>query len=413
MRPEHLFAGLALVLLLVSPACGQGNLYQATVQIAEAEVRCGHSTDPKMYVTNRLHRGDTVQVVKELEDGWLAIEPPRGSCTSVPPRGSYSWVNLRFLQRNGNSLTWTVVTHDDVRVPVLVGSPYKEGKATVVSTQLVRGTQVVGIGAPVTDEEGQWLPIESPPGEVRYVRKESVARTGAAAVPLVPLAAPGTPTANTAAAGSTAPPLSAGGDTPPALPNQPAPIPAPAPGSVDPLLQQAQAMEQANRCAEASQLYAQLYARYLNTNHGLAMQFHNRAEWLRQGRPGTAPDGRLYPVPSGAVTPSAPCPPAPYYPNRTYYAPAPAATQHSVSSQAISLQTSGAGRLRNASRLIDSRRAYLLESSQGQILMYVTEQPGVNLETYVDRNVELLGQIVPRGDIRPQYMTVARVIPLP
>jgi hypothetical protein len=45
--------------------------------------------------------------------------------------------------------------------------------------------------------------------------------------------------------------------------------------------------------------------------------------------------------------------------------------------------------------------------------MYVTEQPGVNLETYVDRNVELLGQIVPRGDIRPQYMTVARVIPLP
>ena len=43
--------------------------------------------------------------------------------------------------------------------------------------------------------------------------------------------------------------------------------------------------------------------------------------------------------------------------------------------------------------------------------MYVTVAPGMNLDLdrYVDCNVELFGNIVPRGDIRPLYMSVIQV----
>lgn len=436
MRAAQLSLGLALVLVLACRAPGESVLYQATVQTAEGEVRCGHSKDPQMYVTNRLRKGDTVQVVKELDDGWLAIVPPTGSFTIDPPAGSYSWINLRFLQKNDNTSTWRVVTHDDVRVPVLVGSPFKQGKPTVIGDRLERGTQVVGIGPAVTDDEGQWLPILPPPRELRYIRKETVARVAPSVQASVPPVAAGAgPAPGGVADGAVAPvkggppPLTGAVDTPPALQKPPVPVAAgplpaaaPVPGQPDPLLQQAQALEQANNWAEASQLYAQLGARYFNSNHDLAMQFYNRAEWLRQGSPGaprntvpsaTAPDGRLRPVPAGTVPSSGTCPPSPCYPTPAYYTPQPGAAPSSAYGQTVSLRTSGPGRLRNATRFIDGRRAYLLESSQGQVLMYVTEQPGVNLEAHVDRNVELLGQIVPRGDVRPQYMTVARVVPLP
>ena len=62
---------------------------------------------------------------------------------------------------------------------------------------------------------------------------------------------------------------------------------------------------------------------------------------------------------------------------------------------------------------IDGRRAYRLESPTGQVLMYGTEQPGVNLEPYVGRNVEVLGHVAPRVNVRPIYMIVVRARLLP
>jgi hypothetical protein len=70
------------------------------------------------------------------------------------------------------------------------------------------------------------------------------------------------------------------------------------------------------------------------------------------------------------------------------------------------------GRLRRAGRSVDSHRAYVLES-RGYPVMYVVPQPGIDLEPYVDRNVELTGPAAYRGDYRANHMTAVRVQPLP
>jgi hypothetical protein len=393
MSPARTLLATALLLSLAHRAPAQTVLYTATAQPEGAEVRSGPSGDPqKMYVTNRLVRGEVLQVVREQEDGWLAV---------VPPPGSFSWVNVRHLQRNGASNTWTVTAASDGRVPVLMGSAFKEGKPTVIGDRLERGAQVIGIGQPHSDEEGQWLPIVPPPHELRYVRKESVARTTAAAAATVKL---------------TPPPRSAGTEPPPAPASPPGAAPPPrSPGyENDPLLKQARQAEQARDWQEASRLYDQLGARLANTDHDAAMQFHNYARWLRRGSPApaavapapapaaAASGERLRPVPAGSpVPPPAPCTPAVLRPPQ-----APVQQTGYAQGTAVSVRSSGPGRLRRTSRTIDGRRAYYLESGQGLMLMYATEQAGVNLEPLVDRNVELLGQVVPRGDVRPQYMTV-------
>jgi hypothetical protein len=41
--------------------------------------------------------------------------------------------------------------------------------------------------------------------------------------------------------------------------------------------------------------------------------------------------------------------------------------------------------------------------------MYLTAQPGLNLELFVGRNVDLTGTVVYRGDVKTYYMTVTQV----
>ena len=74
---------------------------------------------------------------------------------------------------------------------------------------------------------------------------------------------------------------------------------------------------------------------------------------------------------------------------------------------------SGPGRLRIAGRNIDCCRAYALEDSRGMLLMYVTAEPGLDLEPFVHRNIDLCGYLVYRGDLRCNYMRAVRVTPLP
>ena len=52
---------------------------------------------------------------------------------------------------------------------------------------------------------------------------------------------------------------------------------------------------------------------------------------------------------------------------------------------------SGPGRLSRASFFIDGKQAYVL--TQGQLWIYVTALPGLNLEPYVNRTVNLYGLI--------------------
>jgi hypothetical protein len=80
---------------------------------------------------------------------------------------------------------------------------------------------------------------------------------------------------------------------------------------------------------------------------------------------------------------------------------------------ASGIRASGPGRLRRAGRCVEYRRTYVLETGQGIPTLYVTPQDGLDLEPYVNRNVELFGPAIYRGDLRANYMTVVRVQPLP
>src|SRR5262249_46227280 len=61
----------------------------------------------------------------------------------------------------------------------------------------------------------------------------------------------------------------------------------------------------------------------------------------------------------------------------------------------------------------DSRRLYMLETNNGQPIAYVVAQPGVDLESYLTRNVELSGMWVYNGELRANCLTATRVTLLP
>jgi len=368
-----------------------------------ALVRCKPGDGPQVYATNRLRKGVTVHVLRDLPDGWLEI---------VPPQGSFSWINRRFVEQvNPSQPTLWAITHPDGRVPVLVGSELiKDHRPTVEGTRLQRGTQVKQFGTALSDSEGTWLSIFPPPSEVRYLRAEAVSKTVSASLP-------GTPTDKAVASMPGAVP--AGQTTPAAAPATPATP------SVDTLWPRAQQAERDGNLALAVQLYEELARAVYATNHPLAVDALNRAQYLRnasrpttgtpnrpsearysttaaEGRtsplttdPGAMPTARLNP-PQGptAVASRPPSPPPP-------------------AADSVPLPSSGPGRLRRAGRNVDYKPTYVLENSQGVPRFYVVPQMGVDLEAYVNRNVEVFGQAVYRGELRANLMTAARVKELP
>src|SRR5262245_61592628 len=98
MQLARWLTGITFVLASGGPAQAQNVLYSAQVLAPQVEVRCGPSLKPQVYPTNRLDQGDPVGVLEERGDGWLAIKPPAGS---------FSWINIRFLQKVG-PFQWSV-----------------------------------------------------------------------------------------------------------------------------------------------------------------------------------------------------------------------------------------------------------------------------------------------------------------
>jgi hypothetical protein len=184
-EPEHAFIGVwsrtagAGIFVAprraapVRPVTGQGGT-RAVVKGDGAEVRSGPSNSAQFYVTNRLARGTTVEVVEELPDGWLKI---------VPPPGSFSWINTNFLEHITPNEPNGVVTLEGVTVPVYIGSEFiTDRRPTVIGARLVRGAQITSVGSKTCgDSEGTWMAIEPPVGEYRYLRTESVERQSSSA----------------------------------------------------------------------------------------------------------------------------------------------------------------------------------------------------------------------------------------
>jgi len=366
MRAARHLAGMALT-LAVAATCQAQTPYETTVAVPEVEVRSGPST--QFYPTAKLRLGATVRVVEDKGE-WLAI---------APPSGSFSWINGRLIDRSGRIAV--VVTE----APVRVGSSISNLPPTVEQVKAPRGAQVVIMGEPHTPPDdpnsGMWWPIQPPPQEVRYIPKDTV---------------------------KTMTPVDAVAATPPGTqPEKPWPTPGGVPPASGSLLDQAKQAEASGNVPKAIELYTQVYRQNLDANHSLAMDALNRIHFLQNGYRPSVPAGYQAGIPNEASTGQ---------PARI--APQPAVPAQPVSNTQVGyagrppapvVQPSGPGQLRRAGFFVDGKQAYVLENSQGRPLLYVTAQTGLNLEPYVNRNVELYGPVIYHGDLRNNYMTATQV----
>lgn len=375
MRSTSLLGGLVLVLI------ASGHLAAAdrppdvrTVIVPLAQVWCGPSKSDGLYSTNELHQGDRVQVVQELETGWLAIRPPAGS---------FSWINDRFVkQKFPNYPATYVVTATDHPAPTLVGSSLKRERPTKIGVQLQRGAQVRLAGRYMTDSEGTWLPIEVPEGELRYIRTEDVSKSGLAV-----------------AAASV----------------RKTPVEPPPPPDGDALWREADRAQRKGRIADAIRLYRQAGDANLSSNPARAEAAYSRAHWLEQAGSNATAGSQFVPDRSAPAYPV----PANQTGTNAVHLIGPA-NSGSINGQLVAASAvATSGGTRPATDYNDYRRGRLHPSSnrgryhlldaRGNPVLLVGAGPGIDLTSYIDRNVELWGYSTYDYDRRNYLLTVTHV----
>ena len=430
MRPAPPLGGLALVLALgghATAAPTTDKSYTATVTQDRTEVRCQPSTNEGCYVTNLLRRGDRVKVLGDAGGGWLKVDPPASS---------FSWINTRFIHQPYPHLGHWVV---DNEAQVRIGSSVVEELPQVKGSDLQKGAIVYQfvrqgvLGRAQVDTEGNtgtWLPIVPPPGEVRYLRKETIAPTASTVLPPAP---PGPTVPVAPSAQRTYPPLQTV-DTAVAQPADPAA-----------LFWHAEQADRAGRTADAIGLYGRVVREGSTSHPSLAEQARARLYFLNA--PGThtppppqsatetlairgnvpgevlygpAPDGRLL----RPLTDSDPPTPA----VRLASPASTAAPEHAARPQgwtqpaSVSERPAGTpggqwqvvGTLRTSGRPVAGVRSFALQQSgPNGVLYYVVPTPGVDLDRYVGRKVEISGPAVYKGDLRANCIEALQVRPLP
>jgi hypothetical protein len=341
---------ISVVLVYLSccaAASAQTPPYDGTIQQRIVEVRGGQST---IYpITNRLSAGAKVRVKRE-ESGWLGI---------APPTDSSSWVMERFLDQQpvvGRATICTIVGDDSVPIPVLLGARDQAAPLAHQVATLKRGTMVVVLGERATsDALGDrtiWWRIQPTANEVRWVPKESLQSTAAfAPVP---------------------PPVMARSY------GQPVPQ----------LWTMAEDAERTGNSSLAAVYYRQLAAQQSlpGGDYNLAAQATARADALSR-RNATTTSRPSYSAPNAPVTGDTNGP----WTNGVMY-------------------TSGPGYLRRVAFLIDNQTTYALEDARGYPRLYVVPQPGLNLEPFINRHVELFGTMANRPEMTVKgFMSVKTV----
>jgi hypothetical protein len=339
----------------------------------DVDVRGGPSE--KYDVTSRLAKGMTVRVLKE-ENNWLGIEPPPGS---------FGWIHNRLVRPSADG-TLLVVLAD--QAPLRLGIKRDVAPNEIVTSQLERGTILTVVGrylevkSESPSESGKWWPV-APLNECRWVPREAVQLKPAVET----TASAASPSTNPAPAHSPAQPES---------------------------WSQAELAERQGDLPRAMQLYAATAA--AATDHDLQTRCYNRIQFLRENNRGSAPVGYQPGRPSEAATGELRPMPAPVIPTSatTTTSTGPTTTGQAVSyTQQAVAQATNPGRLLRASFVIDGRQAYVLVDSQGRPQIYALAPLGQDLGPYVNRNVILHGQILYRGDLKTNTITVTQVTTLP
>jgi hypothetical protein len=132
--------------------------YKAYITTNDVYVRSGPGEN--YYPTDKLKAGTEVEVYRHDPGGWFAIRPPKDS---------FSWVSSRHLQLDGNSLANVT----DERVAARVGSRMSDAR-DVIQVRLHKGEVLEVIGPQRNGPNGNslsaaWYKVAPPAGEFRWV----------------------------------------------------------------------------------------------------------------------------------------------------------------------------------------------------------------------------------------------------
>jgi hypothetical protein len=290
-----------------------------------------------------------VLVLRESKSpGWLEI---------LPPPGSFSWINAKYMQQPDPKQNLAYVNCDPSQtVPILPGSREVDQPPISESVKLTRGTQVVILGVARKVGTESLVPILPHSNEVRYLSAQAVR-------PATVVSTNNTPTNWTLNQGTTTTP---GGFM------------------ANSVLADAEKARQSGDTATAQRLYTQVVQTTTDANQKQYAQ--NMLANLQ----------------------------SPYTPaSRTVMSPANATPTQAGAN--LIMQSPPAwsvyGRLHDVKIAADNGQPlYALQDAQGKTIVYVTTQAGKSLTDYNGRTVSVYGATMYRSDtVRMQYIVATHV----
>lgn len=414
------FVGLAGLLCASQATAADPAVYRAVVTDPEVKFRAGPSD--AFPETGSLKRGSAVIVEREESNGWLAI---------TAPSGSVSWIAYSFVEdlspdrqtpKNG-------LVHAEGEVTIAVGKAGDNQLLDVRREKLPQGTIVLLIGPPTDFSGKKWWPIAPPAGDVRYLPKSAVqiekpvnntvavrvTDTGAIPPAATPVTPSGGPLATVPGPGSSPPP--------------PGGVTASKPAVNHPLWIQAETAEREGRLADAEKTYFELAA-LMNAqggDHDIANLCYTRIHAIREKKRNAS--GLKTSAPTPNTTPATPATPNVLQPpsksGRGVRPGAPQAlptgsgtnagtnTGTGTNATATDAQWSGPGLLRRTAVTPDGTGspAYALETSPGVVKVYVIAGPGVRLEQYLGKTIDVYGTPQTRPKLSKPYVVATAVEP--
>lgn len=358
MRVAFTLAGLVFI---AAGASAQTGKQPARVTAAGAVARSGPGD--KMPDTGAVPAGTPV-VVSQVENDWVAIEPPAGQVSWM------RYIHLADPDASGPKTgVWDAVVAADGPVEVAVGRAGQSRPLDVRKVSVPDGTIVRVIGPLVEHGGAKWLPVVPPAGDLRYLPRSSVEFTAARP-----------PTFAVNSPPNTGPPVAA--PTPPPEPtlavpasvSRPAP---PEPVTAHPLWQRAERADAAGSYAVAENSYLELAKEMNQANRPADADLcYARVTAVRERQRAARP-------------PASPAPATP---------------------PASAGQWYGPGQLRLSAVKIDGRPAYALLRPDGKTACYVQAARDVDLDRFRGTSVDLYGSITYPGDLNGlALLTTSRV----
>lgn len=142
--------------------------YEAAIIDADAPVHSGPGRN--YYITGRLGVGATVEVYRHDQGGWLAIRPPEGS---------FSLVGSRYLRATSDGLATVLEDHVGARVGSLESPDRDVVQVRLSKGEQVQLLEPAPVTSP--NSRQSWYMIAPPAGEFRWIHESRIDRRPAVA----------------------------------------------------------------------------------------------------------------------------------------------------------------------------------------------------------------------------------------